>query len=149
MNNSFLSYLLCLSLSLVLILYLNQIMTKNKKNMTLDKNKHNMHNMQKLPMKHILQPKQMNKCKYEMPIHRIGPIINFHQNFNKYSTNPTYTTVKGCGVPTGIRELGWRNMYISNYSKNEVPEDVQFDGIITRNFLDNMESVDNIYRKCN
>jgi hypothetical protein len=82
-----------------------------------------------------------------MPIHRVGPVINFHQHFNKYTTNPTYTTVKGCGKPTGIPELGWRNMYISNYTKNEVKDEDPFSGISTRNYLNNMENVDNIYRK--
>jgi hypothetical protein len=82
-----------------------------------------------------------------MPIHRVGPVINFHQHFNKYTTNPTYTTVKGCGNPTGIPELGWRNMYISNYTNNEVKYEDAFAGISTRNYLNNMENVDNIYRK--
>ena len=157
MDNSFLNYLLCLILLLILILYLSQNNNSFKKI-----NKHNMHNMQKMShhMKH-------NKLKYlnklsnlqnvsnqntifrntGMPIHRVGPVINFHQHFNKYNTNPTYTTVKGCGNPTGIPELGWRNMYISNYTNNEVKDEDAFAGISTRNYLNNMENVDNIYRK--
>ena len=83
-----------------------------------------------------------------MPVHPVGPAINFHQHFTKYTTNPTYTTIKGCGIPTGIPELGWRNMYLYNYSKNEIPEEDPFSGIPTRNYLDNMENVDNIYTKC-
>ena len=94
-----------------------------------------------------------------MPVHRVGPVYNFHQHFNKYS--PLITGVRNpasiveCGngnapgfAPTGIPELGWRNWYLSNYGRNEVPEIDPFAGTMIRNFLDNMENVDNIYRKC-
>jgi len=83
-----------------------------------------------------------------MPVHPVGPAINFHQRFTKHVTNPKYNTVKGCGIPTGIRELGWRNMYLLNYSKSEVSYEDPFSDVVTRNFLNNMDSVDNIYRKC-
>ena len=93
-----------------------------------------------------------------MPVHRVGPVHNFHQHFNKYS--PLITCSKGaasipeagtdCSVanPTGIPEMGWRNWYLSNYSQNQVPPQDPFAGTSIRNFLDNMENVDNIYRKC-
>ena len=93
-----------------------------------------------------------------MPVHRVGPVHNFHQRFNKYS--PLITCSKGaasipevdttCTIanPTGIPELGWRNFYLSQYSQNQVPPQDPFAGTSIRNFLDNMENVDNLYRKC-
>jgi hypothetical protein len=93
-----------------------------------------------------------------MPVHRVGPVHNFHQHFNKYS--PAITCSKGAASipevdttcttanPTGIPELGWRNWYLSQYSQNQVPQQDPFAGTSIRNFLDNMENVDNIYRKC-
>jgi len=155
MDNSFFNYLLCLSLVLVLILYLYQNMILNKKqNIKINhinlKNTETQHlqNLQNLQNLHQKQTNIWTTCKTGMPVHTVGPAINFHQRFTKYSNNPTYTTVKGCGIPTGIRELGWRNFFLFNYSKNEIPEEDPFSGIITRNYLNNMENVDNIYRKC-
>lgn len=93
-----------------------------------------------------------------MPVHRVGPVHNFHQHFNKYS--PLITCSKGAASipevdtkciianPTGIPEMGWRNFYLSQYSQNQVPPQDPFAGTSIRNFLDNMENVDNIYRKC-
>jgi len=103
MDNSFLSYLLFLCLSLIVIIYLHQ----NSNN-----NKHNKHN--KYNTKHIVGTLPIN-CNLNhqnihntsgMPIHRVGPVINFHQHFTKYTNNKSYNTVKGCGNPTGIPELG-------------------------------------------
>ena len=149
MDNTFISNLLLLCLSLLLIMYLcqnkNTIKAPIKSMLPVIHNVHNSHNSHN--SHNILTSCNSNRPD-RMPIHRIGPIINFHQHFTKYTNNPTYTTVKGCGNPTGIPELGWRNMYISNYSKNEVPEVDPFSGIVTRNFLDNMQSLDNIYRQC-
>ena len=65
------------------------------------------------------------------PVHRVGPVINFHQSFKPF-----------------LPELGWRNYYLNTNNNYEVPRDSNFDGTMIRNFLDNMESVDNIYRKC-
>ena len=152
MDTSFLNYLLGLSLSLILIVYLNQTMTiKQHKQLKQLKNKMPMQmpmQMQKTIPMNLQTQKMLTQCKTGMPVHSVGPVINFHQRFTKYTTNPTYTTIKGCGIPTGIPELGWRNMYLYNFSKSEVPEDNQFSGIITKNYLNNMENVDNIYRKC-
>ena len=154
MDNTFLNYLLVLCLSLILITFLYQNNNKLKKKKY---NPHNNNNTRKI-IQHInVVPGNLELSNIPnqttifrntgMPIHRVGPVINFHQHFNKYTTNPNYTTVKGCGAPTGIPELGWRNMYISNYTHNEVKDEDSFSGIVTRNFLDNMENVDNIYRK--
>jgi len=93
-----------------------------------------------------------------MPVHRVGPVHNFHQHFNKYSplitcsrsaaSIPQEDTECTTAYPTGIPEMGWRNWYLSQYSQNQVPEQDPFAGTSIRNFLDNMENVDNIYRKC-
>ena len=66
-----------------------------------------------------------------MPVHRVGPVINFHQSFKK-----------------SLPELGWRNYYLNTYNAYHVPPDTNFDGCGIRNFLNNLENVDNIYRKC-
>jgi len=158
MENAFLNYLLCLCLALILITCLYQNNNKFKKmKSNFNPNLNPIPNKNKV-IQHInIIPDNLNNLNISnqhtifrntgMPIHRVGPAINFHQHFNKYTNNPTYTTIKGCGNPTGIPELGWRNMYISNYTHNEVKEEDPFSGISTRNYLNNMENVDNIYRK--
>jgi len=161
MENSFISYLLFFCLAILLIMYLNQNMNKkcNKHNSNNSNNSNNPIVIQNNPHNpnipdYFNTPAVSNydTCKNKrtsgMPVHRVGPAINFHQHFTKYTNNSTYNTVKGCGIPTGIPELGWRNMYLSNYSKNEIPHEDSFSGISTRNYLDSMENVDNIYRKC-
>ena len=152
MDNSFFNHTLVLCLALVLILYLYQNMNMNmnmnmnkKQNQNYNKQINNMVTNNPMYMNPLLNI-QNKPC--SMPVHAVGPAINFHQRFTKYANNPTYNTVKGCGIPTGIRELGWRNMYLLNYSKSEVSYEDPFSGLVTRNFLNNMDSVDNIYRKC-
>jgi hypothetical protein len=66
-----------------------------------------------------------------MPVHRVGPVINFHQRFKHY-----------------LPEMGWRSLFLNNYSNYEVVPDTNFNGTMVRNYLDNLENVDNIYRKC-
>jgi hypothetical protein len=39
--------------------------------------------------------------------------------------------------------LGWRQFYLKNQSNQNVEKDGNFDGIITRNFLDNISNVKN------
>ena len=157
MDNSFLNYLLFLCLALILITCLYQNNNKFKKMRSYPNSNPNPNSNPKTVQHINISADNIDLTNISnqhtifrntgMPIHRVGPAINFHQHFNKYSNNPTYTTVKGCGNPTGIRELGWRNMYISNYTHNEVKEEDPFSGISTRNYLNNMENVDNIYRK--
>ena len=141
MDTTFLSYLLLLIISAILILYLYQISSTGYNN----NNKNTLLNDSFFPV--ILDTCNSNN-NTRMPVHHIGPVKNFHQHFTKRTNNRTYNTAKGCGLPTGIPELGWRNMYLSNYTKNEVPDVDQYAGIPTRSFLDNLENVDNIYRKC-
>jgi hypothetical protein len=143
MESSFLSYLLCLSLALILIVYLNQLMNKSRTIHHKSKHQLNPH-LYKTHTQNINSALPTIKKQNElgMPIHRVGPVINFHQHFNKY--NPSILTQYG--HKTGIPEMGFRNLYLSNFSKNEVKEDDPFSGIMTRNYLDNMDSVDNIYR---
>ena len=81
-----------------------------------------------------------------MPVHRVGPFINFHQSFCKYKNmqNGSYKN----GFPNGIPEMAWRNYYLTNFNKNEVCEQDSFTGTVIRNYLDNMDNVKNIYREC-
>jgi len=73
-----------------------------------------------------------NGIVYEgMPVHRVGPVINFHQKFK-----------------ANLPELGWRRYYLNTYNDYKVPRDKSFDGYASMNFLNNLENVDNIYRKC-
>jgi hypothetical protein len=39
--------------------------------------------------------------------------------------------------------LGWRHFYLKNQSKQEIENDGNFDGIMTRSYLDNLENVQN------
>lgn len=140
MDNSFLSYLLGLCLALLLVLYLSQNKyTENKYNMNMNNNKKDSY----LP---VIFDTCKNKRTSGMPVHRIGPIKNFHQSFGKYKNmqNGTYKN----GFPNGIPEMAWRNYYLSNFNKNEVSTEDPFAGTIIRNYLDNMENVKNIYRQC-
>ena len=139
MDNSFLSYVLGLCLALILVLYLSQ--NKNMGN----KNNNNKSNTDAfLPV--ILDTCSHNNRTTGMPVHRVGPVINFHQSFGKYKNmqNGTYKN----GFPNGIPEMAWRNYYLSNFSRNEVPEQDPFVGTVIRNYLDNMDNVKNIYREC-
>ena len=65
-----------------------------------------------------------------MPVHHVGPVINFHQRFKHF-----------------LPEMGWRSLFLNNYSNYEVVPDTNFNGTVVRNYLDNLENVDNIYRK--
>jgi hypothetical protein len=39
--------------------------------------------------------------------------------------------------------LGWRHFYLKNQSNQEIENDGNFDGVITRRYLDNLENVQN------
>ena len=143
MDNSFLSYTLALCLALILVLYLYQ----NKiigNNINKNKNKTNNNNDTFFPV--ILDTCSNNNRTTRMPVHRVGPIINFHQSFGKYKNmqNGSYKN----GFPNGIPEMAWRNYYLSNFNSNEVPQQDPFAGTVIRNYLDNMDNVKNIYREC-
>lgn len=128
----FLSYSLAFFLLAILVLYLYQITRTNSKS-----NGHTLDKVLPIILNTYTTPQNIG-----MPVHRVGPVINFHQSFNKYNK------LKGYGGPTGIPELGWRNYYLANFNKNEVKKEDPFDGISTRNYLNNMENVKNIYRNC-
>jgi hypothetical protein len=132
MDTGFLSCLLVFSLLCILILYLYQVHPS-----TINKNKST--NDKFLPI--IFDTCNINRTG-SMPVHRVGPVINFHQSFNNF--NPMLTQ----GMPTGNPYMGWRNFYLKNFTKNEVPEQDPFAGTPVRNYLNNLENVDNIYRKC-
>jgi hypothetical protein len=140
MDTTFLNYMLTFSFAIILVLYLYQITDGAR----LNKNKKNKH-IKFEPMIINNDDNDYNNRIHKkncMPIHRVGPVYNFHQSFGKYKNMPC------AGMPTGIPEMGWRNFFLTNYSNNQVVEEDPFEGIPTRNFLDNLESVDNIYRKC-
>jgi hypothetical protein len=153
MDTTFLNYLLLFSLLLILILYLYQSTPSLKKS---NNEKNNKTNKSEAFFPIIYDTCQTGRDQ-GMPVHRVGPIHNFHQYFNKYSPNltcknPTSIPEKHTfcirNYPTGIPELGWRNFYLANFNKNQVPDIDQFEGTSIRNFLNNLENVDNIYRKC-
>jgi hypothetical protein len=157
MDTTFLSYLLTFCLAVMLVVYLYQITEgdtskkNNIKNLQMDKNgnvlgmvydkkinsihNNDTNNVTKYNNKHSVHKKNY------MPVHPVGPVHNFHQSFNKYKNMPD------AGYPTGIPEMGWRNLYLANYSDNLVVEEDSFSGIPTRHFLDNLDNVKNIYRE--
>ena len=124
-------------LRIILVLYLYQITDGER----LNKRKQNKHIKLEPIITNDNYDNRIHK-KNCMPIHRVGPVYNFHQSFGKYKHMPC------AGIPTGIPEMGWRNFFLANYSNNQVVEEDPFEGIPTRNFLNNLESVKNIYREC-
>jgi len=153
MDTTFLSCLLVFALLSILVLYLYQTLPKTS-NSTPTGNKGE-----------AFLPIIFDTCKSQrtsgMPVHRVGPVHNFHQTFNKYNPKltvehpasiPQYPVsmhdLNGVGYPTGIPEMGWRNFYLANFSQNQVPPQDPFSGTPIRNFLNNLENVDNLYRKC-
>ena len=150
MDTSFLSYLLTFCLALILVVYLYQITegdnsNNNNKKLQTDKNGNLLFMMYDKNTTSINKDDEKHKNrvhkKTSMPIHPTGPVRNFHESFNKYKN------MDGVGYPTGIPEMGWRNLYLANYSDNLVVEEDPFSGISTRNFLDNLDNVKNIYRE--
>lgn len=154
MDTTFLSCLLVFALLSILVLYLYQTLPKTSNSNTKESGKGE-----------AVLPIIFDTCKRQrtsgMPVHRVGPVYNFHQAFNKY--NPKLTVgnpasipqhpvsmydLNGVGYPTGIPEMGWRNFYLTNFSQNQVPPQDPFSGTPIRNFLNNLENVDNLYRKC-
>lgn len=137
MDNTFLGYLLALCLALILVLYLYQ--NKNIDNKKIKNNK-----------KDTFFPVIFDTCPMKrvsgMPVHRVGPVINFHQSFGKYKNMQNGTYING--YPNGIPEMAWRNFYLDNFNRNEVPEQDPFSGTVIRNYLDNMDNVKNLYREC-
>jgi hypothetical protein len=157
MDTTFLSYVLTFCLAVILVVYLYQITEDSNskkintkhlqtdKNgnisvMMYDKNKNSIHNNIHNSYTKYNNKHSVHKKNY-MPVHPVGPVHNFHQSFNKYKNSPD------AGYPTGIPEMGWRNLYLANYSDNLVVEEDPFSGIPTRHFLDNLDNVKNIYRE--
>ncbi len=146
MDTTFLSYLLVFCLVIILIVYLHQTTNQNAKHSNTSKKLNNSdEDMLIMIYSEYLNKLQKNKRVYKKkcntPIHPVGPVYNFHQHFNKYKTIP------GVGYPTGIPEMGWRNLFLSNYSTNQVVTEDPFAGTPTRTFLDNLDNVKNIYRE--
>ena len=177
MDTTFLSCLLVFALLSILVLYLYQTLP-NSSNPSNSNTKQNGKGEAFFP---IIFDTCNTQRTSGMPVHRVGPVHNFHQTFNKYNpallpnNTPTgihqtgnqfenrYLLAEPTGIhqtgdqfenryqlaePTGIPEMGWRNFYLSNFSQNQVPPQDPFSGTPIRNFLDNLENVDNLYRKC-
>jgi len=154
MDTMFISYLLTFCLVVILISYLYQITDGSRTHTNKNKNINNkLNNNNFVAMinhlnntinnnNNINNTNTQNKNNKCMPIHRVGPVYNFHQSFGKYKTTPN------AGIPTGIPEMGWRNFFLANYSNPQLHEEDSFEGIPTRHFLNNLESVTNLYRKC-
>ena len=136
MDTTFLSYLLAFCLIIILIVYLHQITDVNKSNKGKEKK-----NIIPMIIYNKVDTNKELKNTTCMPIHPVGPVYNFHQSFGKYKNMPCV------GNPTGIPQMGWRNYYLSNFTDNQVIEEDPFAEIPTRNFLDNLENVKNIYRE--
>jgi len=60
----------------------------------------------------------------------LGPVNEFHQKFK----------------PLG-KEYGFRHWWKKNKTRNYVPKDYNFDGTSVRQYLDNLDNVNNVY--CN
>ena len=58
----------------------------------------------------------------------LGPVSDFHQNFK----------------PIG-KEFGFRSWWQKNKTRNYVPKDYNFDGTSFRQYLDNLDNVNNVY----
>jgi hypothetical protein len=149
-------YFLAFSIGAVILLYMFQSMHPTGKYSNNHKNKKDTNSM---------YPVILDTCNRgpgpHMPVHRVGPVYNFHQHFNKYNpaltvqhpssipqSNQTVEDRNGVAYPTGIPEMGWRNYYLANYSENQIKYQDPFAGTPIRNFLNNMENVQNIYREC-
>ena len=147
MDTTFLSYLLGFCLVIILIAYLHQ--TTNQKVTSKNKKLNNNNNNDDDGLLLIIYNEHLKKAQADkrlhkktcQPIHPVGPVYNFHQHFNKYKT------MSGVGYPTGIPEMGWRNLFLSNYSDNQIIQEDPFAGTPTRTFLDNLDNVKNIYRE--
>ena len=140
MDLTFINCLLALCLLAILLVFFSQTINKSTQQKT-SSTRQNITAEQFLPVIFDTCPMLRNEG---MPVHRVGPVYNFHQHFNKYRGN-----LQLVANPTGIPEMGWRNLFLSQYGKNMVDySDTTFQDIPTRHFLDNMDSVDNIYRKC-
>jgi hypothetical protein len=138
---TFLNCALIFSLLFILILYLNQRPNKLTSNNTLTN--------KELAIQQQAQKARHNALKLGignqgvqshcgMPVHRTGPIHNFHQSF-------AFTINKPNPI---IPQMGWRNYYLANFNKYQVTEQDPFAGTPIRNFLNNLENVDNLYKKC-
>ena len=149
MDTTFISYLLTFCLAVILVSYLYQMTDGSRTHSNKNSNNKLNSNSFVAMINHLNntinnnETNEKNKTNKKcMPIHHVGPIHNFHQSFGKYKTMPF------AGLPTGIPEMGWRNFFLANYSNTQLLEEDSFEGIPTRHFLNNMASVDNLYRKC-
>jgi hypothetical protein len=122
MNTTFLSYLLVVIIIVILIIYLYQILqTKQHFNYNIANNK----NESFIP---IIFDTCISNKKSGMPVHRVGPILNFHTFFNKYNPDIQKKYI------TGIPEIGWRNYYLKYFNNYQVSEQNTFAETPIHNF---------------
>jgi hypothetical protein len=87
--------------------------------------------------------KNNSSCHLDQEVNRIlGPVHNFHEKFNEKLYNLDDKFKQKNADP-----LGWRKRYILKNNKYLVPEDKNFEGILTKNYLNQLENTDNLYRK--
>jgi hypothetical protein len=77
----------------------------------------------KLDQKFTEKYENVNSCNKEEPSSMCNPFHDKFFNTNKY--------------------LGWRRFYLKNQNQQEVEPTYNFEGIVTRNYLDSMTNVQN------
>ena len=143
MDTRFLNYLLLFILLVILIIYLLQTTCHTNKKV-FNQQLLNTYSQLQNNSNRLLNQRHHSTCNNTNTntnsLRILGPVIGFHQQFNKTSNNISNT----------IPELGWRNLYMSNFNNNNEVNKYNnidpFSSTIIRNYLDNLENVKNIYR---
>ena len=140
MNNQFINLFLLLFIINIIGLYIYQ-----QNNPKLEDNNQNIVNeIEYLHLNKInTTPKKSSSCHLDQEANRVlGPVHNFHEKFNKrlYNLDDKYKQKHA-------DPLGWRKRYLLNNNKYLVPNDNNFEGILTKNYLNQLENTDNLYRK--
>lgn len=146
MDNQFINVFLLLFVVNIIGLYIYQQYQNPNEKLSLEMDINNV--LQDAEYVHL----NCNKNKIDPNCHldreanrKLGPVHEFHQKFNKQLYNLDSKHQQKNADP-----LGWRKRYILKNNKYLVPNDTNFEGIATRNFLNQLENTDNIYRKgCN
>ena len=141
-DTTFISYLLTFCLAVILVVYLYQITDGSRINTNLNKNNKVNSNSFSLMInklnKIIISIIKKIVCQFIMLVqfaiftnlldkYKICQMLDYQQVFQRWD-----------GVI----------IFLTNYSTPHTQTEDPFSGIPTRYFLDNMESVDNLYRKC-
>lgn len=140
MNNQFINLFLLLFIINIIGLYIYQ---QNNPELA-DNNQNIVNEIEYLHLNKInTTPKKASSCHLDQEANRVlGPVHNFHEKFNKRLYNLDDKFKQKNADP-----LGWRKRYILKNNKYLVPEDKNFEGILTKNYLNQLENTDNLYRK--